>query len=134
MNRLITCLGLAALSTGCAVGPTLGDCEDPPITNININFVKNNEIRVNPGNARTKRGNVLRFHFTGDSGSTVTVSGKPSDPASSWISATGAGGTFRDVCVDPNLPIEPDPGTKTYSYDIKIPGVGELDPAVTVRR
>lgn len=126
MNRLIACLGLAALSTGCAVGPTLGDCEDPPITNINIVFAKNNEIRVSPGNANTERGNVLRFKLTGDKETQVNISGKSTD--SVWISGSGKGGEFIHVCVSPKLE------KKTYSYDIKIPGVGELDPAVTVRR
>jgi hypothetical protein len=126
MNRLIACLGLAVLSTGCAVGPTLADCEEPPITNINILFVKNNEISVSPGNAITVRGNVLRFKLTGDKETQVNISGKSAD--SVWISGSGKGGDFIYVCVSPMLE------KKTYSYDIKIPGVGELDPEVTVRR
>jgi len=136
MKNLVTLLGAAALISGCAVGPTTDNCPDPPITPININFVKNNEIRVSPGNARTLRGKVLRFKLTGDRGTKVTVSGKASDPDSAWIAGSGMGGDFIYVCVDPKLfeGVDPKLSERTYAYDIDVPGVGNLDPEVTVRR
>ncbi len=134
MIKTLLTIGVAALVTGCAAPPQVLNCSDPRATRINIVFAKNNEIRVSPGNANTKRGNVLRFKLTGDPARTVTVQGKASDPDASWISGSGNGGSFFWVCVDPNQVPDPGAGGKTYSYDIIIPGVGELDPEVTVRR
>ena len=128
MKNLVTLLGAAALISGCAVAPTTDNCIDPPITPVNIIFVKNNEIRVSPGNAQSNLGKVLRFKLTGDSGTRVTISGKMSDPDAAWITGSGMGGDFIYVCVDPELSV------KTYSYDIDVAGVGKLDPRVTVRR
>jgi hypothetical protein len=134
MKNLMTLLGAAALVSGCAVGPTTANCVDPPMTKINIVFVKNNEIRVSPGNPRTYRGNVLRFKLTGDSGTNVTISGKASDPDSAWIKGSGMGGSFIFVCVEPDLDFDSRLEQKTYAYDIDVAGVGKLDPEVTVRR
>lgn len=127
-------IGAAVLVSGCESIPKIVNCPDARSSKINIVFVKNNEIRVSPGNANARRGDVLRFKLTGDPAKTVTVQGKASDPGSSWISGGGNGGDVFYVCVDPNK--VPDPGIKgkTYSYDIIIPDVGVLDPEVTVRR
>ena len=135
MKRIIWIVSVAWLGAGCAApGPTTDECVDPPITPVNINFVKNSEIRVSPPNIPTWRGNVLRFKLTGNSATTVTVSGKSSDPAAAWIKGSGTGGGFIYVCVPPELDVPVDPGEKTYGYDIVVSGIGTLDPEVTVRR
>ncbi len=136
MKNLVTLLGAAALISGCAVGPTTDVCTDSKATRINIVFVKNNEIRVSPGNAASVVRKVLRFKLTGDSGTKVTISGKENDPAAKWLNGSGAGGEFIDICVDPALFEGVDPKVReiTYAYDIEVEGVGILDPQVTVRR
>lgn len=126
MKKLTILLGVTVILSGCAVGPSTGNCKNPPITNINITFVKNSEIKVVPPNANSRRGNVLRFKLTGDSSKTVNITGKTGDD--SWINGTGSGGDFVLVCVDPNQAYD------TYEYKVDIPTVGFLDPEVTVRR
>ena len=135
MKKLIAILGLALLGSGCeTIGPTTDDCVDPPMTPVNINFVKNSEIRVSPPNVPTRLGNVLKFKLTGDPETTVTVSGKASDPDAAWIKGSGKGGGFIYVCVRPGLDIPADLDEKAFSYDIIVSGIGTLDPVVTVRR
>ena len=142
MIRIFTLIVTSALILGCEdgpiadKGPTTGDCADPPITPINIIFVKNNEIRVSNGNVPTRLGNVLQFKLTGDPDTMVTISGKKSDSGvNKWIEGSGAGKSIY-VCVPPGLFDEEDPKLleKTYAYDIDVAGVGKLDPLVTVRR
>lgn len=128
MKILTTLLGAAVAMSGCAVEPTTDDCIDPPPTPITINFKKNSEIKVSPPNARPYLGNVLKFKLVGDSGTLVTIEGKASDPASSWISGSGKGEFIR-VCVKKDLIEE-----RTYKYKITVDGVGVLDPEVTIRR
>jgi hypothetical protein len=140
MIRISTLIVISALILGCEKeptadkGPTTDDCVDPPITPININFAKNDVIRVSPGAAEAHRGNVLRFKLTGDNEATVHIRGKESYPDSSWIKGEGMGGEFFYVCVDPDLEIPEGQKEKTYGYDIVIPGVGTLDPMVIVKR
>lgn len=132
MKKLLAILCMPPVLGACAVGPTTGTCVKPPITAINVNYVRNSEIRVSPPNARPHLGNVLRFKLTGDASKTVTVKGKASDPDASWISGTrsgGSGSNFIHVCVDQTL----NKG-QTYSYDIDVQDVGTLDPEVTIRR
>jgi len=126
MKKLTLGLGAAVFFSGCAVGPTTGTCIDPPITRINIVFVKNSEIKVSSPNIRTEPGNILRFKLTGASSDTVNIKGK--NTASAWIDGTGSGGSYIDVCVDSSQ------ADATYQYEITIPTVGYLDPEVTVRR
>ena len=136
MKNLVTLLGAAALISGCAAGPTTGVCEDPPITRINIVFAKNNEIRVSPGVAKTDVGKVLRFKFTGDSGTKVTVSEKDTDPKDAWINGSGMGGEVIYFCASEKLfdGVDPKVSEIKFDYDINVAGVGTLDPRVTVRR
>jgi len=128
MKTLMTLLGAALTMSGCAVGPSIDECIEPPPTNITINFKKNTEIKVNPPEAKPYLGNVLVFKLVGDKDTMVTIEGKSSDPDSSWISASGKGGPLR-VCVKPDLEEE-----RTYTYKITVDGVGILDPEVTIRR
>lgn len=127
-------LATAAFVSSCAYAPQMLNCTDPRATRINIVFAKNDEIRVSPGNARTKLRKVLRFKLTGDPSRTVEVKGKASDPAASWIAGSGNGGDYIYICVDPDEVGDPGESGKTFAYDIIIPGVGTLDPEVTVRR
>ena len=139
MLRISTLIVISALILGCEkgptteLGPTTDNCVDPPITPTNINFAKNDVIRVSPGTAEARRGDVLRFKLTGDAKTKVTISGKKSYPDSSWIKGEGMGGKFFYVCVDPDLDIPVDPGEKTYGYDIAVDGVGTLDPMVIIK-
>ena len=134
MKKTLLVIGAAAFVSGCVSVPEILSCTDPRATRINIVFAKNNEIRVSPGNANTRLRNVLRFKLTGDPARTVTVQGKPSDPAASWITGSGNGGDYIYICVDPDEVGDPGESGKTFAYDIIIPGVGKLDPEVTVRR
>ncbi len=140
MIRIFTLIVISVLVLGCEKeptadkGPTTDNCVDPPITPINIIFVKDEDIRVVPENALTRLGNVLKFKLTGDRDAKVTISGKQSYPDSAWIKGEGMGGKFFYVCVDPDLDIPEAPGVNVYWYDIAVEGVGTLDPMVVVRK
>ena len=129
MKNLTMIMGAALILTGCAAhGPALKNCTNPPISRITIIFTKNSEIRVSPPTKTTYQGNILRFKLTGESGTTVKVTGKSTGPDASWIEGDGLGGSFFDVCVDPAQ------AEDTYGYNIEVVGVGTLDPRVIVRR
>jgi len=133
MARLLSILAAAAVISGCTTFPSIiGECSDPQnVTPVNITYQQQNnmvKLQVAPNKIDVDRGDLIRFKINGSLGKLVSVSGKVSDPAASWITGNGTAGSFY-VCVEndkvPN---------QTYKYKVEVEGIGYLDPEVRVRR
>ena len=120
----------ATIVAGCASQvPQNLDCSDGPVRRVNINYVKNSEIRVSPGTRTAKPGDVIEFKLKGVAETEVEISG--GSAASAWVKGKKDGspsGTFVYVCVAENQ------ADDDYKYDVAVEDIGNLDPVVRVRR
>ena len=117
------------------VVPDESRCKKPGVRKIKIK-IKKGMIEVDPYKTDAELGDELRFEVivTGNVESFVYVGGKEADDV--WITANnGKGAEKFCVCVDETYEELKFPEEeKTFEYFVRIPGVGEIDPEVVVRR
>lgn len=96
-------------------------CTNPGLNQINISYGPS-KIHVTPHRKNVYAGDTLRFNLIGPGGKTITVA--PKSALNSWPDMSSS--SSFEVCVPAGTP------SGDYGYEVKVPGVGYLDPVVRI--